>query len=66
MLSVDQPTKSANILIKTQQINQQSNKNMKREQILIENVFDPTKASPPNEFMLKLFSRINKFNNKHG
>ena len=66
MLSVDQPTKSANILIKTKQINEKSDKNVKCEQILIENVFDPTKASPPNEFMLKLFSRINKFNSKHG
>jgi hypothetical protein len=66
MLSVDTPTKSANILIKTQLINEKFNKDVKCEQILIENVFDPTKASPPNDFMLKLFSRMNKFNNKHG
>jgi hypothetical protein len=27
------------------------------------NIFDPSKSSPPNEFMIKLLQRINGFNN---
>jgi|688.fasta_scaffold415082_2 hypothetical protein len=30
---------------------------------LIQNVFDPTKSSPPNEFMLKLQQRMNVYGN---
>jgi len=27
------------------------------------NNFDPSKSSPPNDFMIKLFQRMNQFNN---
>jgi hypothetical protein len=30
---------------------------------LKENFFDPSKSSPPNEFILKLQKRINSYNN---
>jgi len=31
------------------------------EYSLKQNLFDPSKRSPPNEFMIKLFMRINKY-----
>ena len=31
--------------------------------ILKQNSFDPMKSSPPNDFMLKLTSRMNRMNN---
>lgn len=64
MLNVDHPTKSNVMLIKKQTIADGNNKNEKCQQNLKENVFDPTNASPPNEFMIKLFSRMNKFEKK--
>jgi hypothetical protein len=33
----------------------------KGEYSLKQNFFDPTKSSPPNEFMIKLHMRINKY-----
>jgi hypothetical protein len=33
----------------------------KGEYSLKQNFFDPSKSSPPNEFMIKLHMRINKF-----
>jgi hypothetical protein len=33
------------------------------EYSLNQNVFDPSKSSPPNDFMMKLFVRINMYNN---
>lgn len=27
------------------------------------NIFDPSKSSPPNEFMIKLYKRMNYWNN---
>lgn len=33
---------------------------MEDEYSLNQNFFDPSKRSPPNEFMIKLFMRINK------
>ena len=32
---------------------------------LKQNCFDPTKFSPPNEFMLKLYMRMNNYYNKN-
>ena len=34
------------------------NKNLEKEYSLKENFFDPTKNSPPNVFMIKLYSRL--------
>ena len=33
------------------------------EYSLKQNFFDPSKSSPPNEFMIKLHMRINMYNN---
>jgi hypothetical protein len=35
----------------------------KGEYSLKQNFFDPSKSSPPNEFMIKLHMRINKYYN---
>ena len=32
-----------------------------KEYSLKQNVFDPSKSSPPNEFMIKLHMRMNKY-----
>ena len=39
-----------------------TNKNLETEYSLKENFFDPSKSSPPNEFMTKLKLRINNYN----
>jgi len=39
--------------------------NFKREYSLKENFFDPSKSSPPNEFMIKLHMRMNIYNHTH-
>jgi hypothetical protein len=33
------------------------------EYSLNQNVFDPSKSSPPNDFMMKLYARMNMYNN---
>jgi hypothetical protein len=65
MLNVVRPTKSDVILIKKLKTIEANKKNEKCQQNLKENVFDPTNASPPNEFMIKLYSRMNKFEKKN-
>ena len=37
----------------------------KREYSLKENFFDPSKSSPPNEFMIKLHMRMNIYNKNY-
>jgi hypothetical protein len=37
----------------------------KGEYSLKQNFFDPTKSSPPNEFMLKLHMRMTKYNSQY-
>ena len=39
-------------------------KNTKNQYSLKQNFFDPTKSSPPNIFMLKLYSRMVKYENQ--
>ena len=39
------------------------NSSPKSEYSLNKNFFDPTKSSPPNEFMLKLYMRDQMYNN---
>lgn len=38
------------------------NINIETEYSLMQNIFDPSKSSPPNEFMLKLQLRISLYN----
>ena len=37
----------------------------KGEYSLKQNFFDPTKSSPPNEFMIKLHMRMSMYNSAH-
>lgn len=39
-----------------------TNKKMENEYSLNQNFFDPSKSSPPNEFMLKLHLRMSLYN----
>jgi len=38
--------------------------NNEGEYSLKQNFFDPSKSSPPNDFMLKLYMRMSHFNNE--
>ena len=40
-------------------------RNNPREYSLKQNFFDPSKSSPPNEFMIKLYMRINHHTSLH-
>jgi hypothetical protein len=40
-------------------VNYDTQKN--KEYSLKQNWFDPTKSSPPNDFMIKLFNRLNNY-----
>ena len=53
------PEKSLPILI--QQTSPAKNSSPKGEYSLKRNFFDPSKSSPPNEFMLKLRMRMSKY-----
>ena len=39
--------------------------NSQAEYSLKQNFFDPSKSSPPNEFMLKLYMRMSQFTSLH-
>jgi hypothetical protein len=39
--------------------------NIKAEYSLKKNFFDPTKNSPPNEFMIKLYMRMSLYNTEN-
>jgi len=39
------------------------NLNYKSEYSIKQNFFDPSKSSPPNDFMIKLHMRMNMYNN---
>ena len=41
------------------------NNNDKIEYSLKQNFFDPSKSSPPNEFMIKLHMRISNYTDSH-
>ena len=56
MLSIDKQTNTkSNIILMPSNKNQYS---------LKQNFFDPTKSSPPNIFMIKLYSRMINYENK--
>ena len=55
---------SLNIEIKKNLTTQPKNISPKSEYSLKHNLFDPSKSSPPNEFMLKLYMRFNDYNSK--
>ena len=45
------------------QTNQANQTNQTSEYSLKQSLFDPSKSSPPNEFMIKLHMRMNMYNN---
>jgi len=49
-----------NIPIKTENIKNKIQSN-NLEYLLTENIFDPAKASPPNEWAIRLSKRINEY-----
>ena len=53
--------RSEPIIIKQNLTTQMKNNSPKGEYSLKQNFFDPSKSSPPNEFMIKLHMRINKY-----
>lgn len=53
--------KSLNIPIKQKLSTQMKINSPKGEYGLKQNFFDPSKSSPPNEFMIKLHMRINRY-----
>ena len=52
------------IPIKKNLTTQTNNVSPKGEYSLKQNFFDPSKSSPPNEFMLKLYMRMTDYNKK--
>ena len=53
--------RSKPILIEKNLTTQMKINSPKGEYSLKQNFFDPTKSSPPNEFMIKLHIRMNKY-----
>ena len=41
-----------------------TNKSLKKEYSLKQNIFDPSKSSPPNDFMKNLRRRMDSYNTK--
>jgi hypothetical protein len=56
--------KSKNTLLKQNFITNMKEINSKGEYSLRQNFFDPSKSSPPNDFMEKLQKRMSIYNNK--
>lgn len=54
--------RSSIIPIKKNLTTQMENISPKGEYSLKQNFFDPSKSSPPNEFMLKLYMRMSDYN----
>ena len=56
--------RSSNIPIKKNLTTPENVNSPKGEYSLKQNFFDPSKSSPPNEFMLKLHMRISNYDSK--
>lgn len=55
--------RSNNIPINQNLSTPMKNQSPKGEYSLKQNFFDPTKSSPPNDFMIKLHMRMTRYNN---
>jgi len=53
--------RSESILINKKLSTNMKKNSLKGEYSLKQNFFDPSKSSPPNEFMIKLHMRMNKY-----
>ncbi len=62
---IDERSKSIPIPKKLSTLMEDFRNNNQGEYSLKQNFFDPSKSSPPNEFMIKLYIRMSHFNSLH-
>jgi hypothetical protein len=62
---IDERSKSVPIPKKLSTLMEDFRNNSQGEYSLKQNFFDPSKSSPPNEFMLKLYIRMSHFTSLH-
>ena len=62
---IDERSKSIPIPKKLSTLMEDFRNNSQGEYSLKQNFFDPSKSSPPNEFMLKLYIRMSHFTSLH-
>lgn len=62
---IDERSKNIPIPKKLSTLMEDFRNNSKGEYSLKQNFFDPSKSSPPNEFMLKLYMRMSHFTSLH-
>ena len=62
---IDERSKSIPIQKKLSTLIEDFRNNSQGEYSLKQNFFDPSKSSPPNDFMIKLYMRISHFTSLH-
>ena len=62
---IDERSKNIPIPKKLSTLMEDFRNNSQGEYSLKQNFFDPSKSSPPNEFMLKLYIRMSHFTSLH-
>jgi hypothetical protein len=62
---IDERSKSIPIQKKLSTLMEDFRNNTQGEYSLKQNFFDPSKSSPPNEFMIKLYIRMSHFTSLH-
>ena len=62
---IDERSKNIPIPKKLSTLMEDFRNNSQSEYSLKQNFFDPSKSSPPNEFMLKLYIRMSHFTSLH-
>ncbi len=62
---IDERTKIIPIPKKLSTLMEEFRNNSQGEYSLKQNFFDPSKSSPPNEFMIKLYNRMSHFTSIH-
>ncbi len=62
---IDERSKSIPIPKKLSTLMEEFRNNRQDEYSLKQNFFDPSKSSPPNEFMIKLYIRMSHYTSLH-
>ena len=62
---IDERNKSIPIPKKLSTLMEEFRNNKESEYSLKQNFFDPSKSSPPNEFMIKLYIRMTNYTSLH-
>jgi hypothetical protein len=62
---IDERSKSIPIQKKLSTLMEEFRNNSQGEYSLKQNFFDPSKSSPPNDFMIKLYMRMSHFTSLH-